>query len=290
MHATQPALTSAMRPFADTGPQNGLQSRLIRRNGEAVVVESRRTNGENWAVVLPQPSSDPLTGSFITSATGVARQLFGSEVRVLSPALTAEESVAFTRAGYRVRSNLHLLVLDLERNPTPARQRLRATVVATYRRHDEAAVLRTDLLAFGSGSEMDSHELASAFLATPHSRLRVARINGVVAGFVLFGRADRRGYLQRLAVHPEAQGRGIARLLIADGLRWCRHRRVQRVVVNTEHGNDRALGLYQSLGFTLSATGLQVMEHRLDTPELTVSNTDSTDNAHHTDTPGSTWR
>jgi ribosomal protein S18 acetylase RimI-like enzyme len=277
MHATQPALTSITSSRADAALRNAMQSRLIRRDGEAVIIESRQTNGETWAVVLPQSSSDPLTGPFIASATGVARQLFGSHVRVLSPALTAEESVAFSSAGYRVRSNLHLLILDLEHTPTPERRRAPATTISTYRRHDEAAVLRTDLLAFGSGAEMDRHELASAFLATPRSRLRVARINGVVAGFALFGRADRRGYLQRLAVHPDAQGRGIARLLITDGLRWCRLRRVQRVVVNTEHGNDRALGLYRSFGFTLSATGLQIMEHRVTTDGFT-------------DAPGSTWR
>jgi ribosomal protein S18 acetylase RimI-like enzyme len=237
----------------------------VQRNGEVVVVESRRTNGETSAVLLPQAGSEPLTGGFIASATGVARQLFGNGVRVTSPALTDEESAAFFDAGYTIRTSLHLLVLDLETTSITRHRPAHGSRVSSYRNHDEASVLATDLAAFGYGAEMDHYELASAFRATPRSRMRVARMNGEIVGFALFGRADRRGYLQRLAVVPEAQGHGVGRLLVSDGLRWClrpRLPRVQRVVVNTEHGNERAIALYESLGFTMSPMGLQIMEHR----------------------------
>ncbi len=246
--------------------------RTIQRDGEIVVVESRQTNDETSAVVLPQVGSVPLTGGFVASATGVARQLFGSTVTVTSPALTDDESTAFRDAGYTVRTNLHLLVLDLEdsdglETTTPGRRPpARHIHLSTYRAQDEPAVLAADLAAFGTGAEMDHYELASAFRATPHSRMRVARLSGEIVGFALFGRADRRGYLQRLAVTPDGQGQGIGRLLVLDGLRWCRRprlRRVQRVVVNTEHGNARAISLYESIGFAMSPMGLQIMEHRV---------------------------
>jgi ribosomal protein S18 acetylase RimI-like enzyme len=251
-----------------------MQRRTVQRDGEIVVVESRHANGQTSAVVLPQAGSAPLTSGFVASATGVARQLFGSAVTVASPALTDDESVAFRDAGYTVRTSLHLLVLNLEGhrgNPppgtttTPTRS-TREIRLSTYRPLDEPAVLATDLAAFGAGAEMDHFELASAFRATPHSRLRVARVDGEIVGFALFGRADRRGYLQRLAVAPVGQGQGVGRLLVLDGLRWCRRprlRHVQRVVVNTEHGNARALSLYESIGFAMSPMGLQIMEHRV---------------------------
>lgn len=236
------------------------RSQIVRRDNESVIVESRRTSNETWAVLMPQAGSQALTPPFIASATGIARQLYGRDIRVASPALTSEECHAFVAAGYQVRTRLHVLVADLTTTVTP---RVHADVqLSTYRPRDERAVLAADLAAFGPGQEMDALELASAFRATPTSRLRVARRNGEIVGFVLFGRADRRGYLQRLAVHPCAQGLGIGRRLIVDGLRWCRHRRIQRVVVNTEHGNQPALHLYGSLGFELSPMELCILEHR----------------------------
>jgi ribosomal protein S18 acetylase RimI-like enzyme len=251
--------------------------RMVQRDGEIVVVESRNNNDELSAVVLPQSGSVPLTSGFVASATGIARQLFGNTVTVASPALTDDESVAFLDAGYIIRTRLHLLVIDLRAKPRkrpPSHPSHTSARLSTYRRHDEPAVLATDLAAFGRGAEMDHFELANAFRATPHSRMRVARINGEIVGFALFGRADRRGYLQRLAVSPAAQGHGIGRLLVADGLRWCirpRLRHVQRVVVNTEHGNQRAISLYESMGFEMSSMGLQIMEHRV--PKLTEQTT-----------------
>ncbi len=212
---------------------------------------------------MPQPGSHELTGPFIASATGVARQLFGSTIRVASPALSPEECEAYIAAGYRIRTNLHLLVADLRRPSVArvARSHSPATQLTTFRPRDEADVLATDLAAFGAGHEMDALELASAFRATPFSRLRIARIGGEIVGFALFGRADRRGYLQRLAVHPRAQGRGLGRQLVLDGFSWCRRRRVHRIVVNTEHGNLPALHLYTAVGFEMSPMELCIMEH-----------------------------
>ncbi len=215
---------------------------------------------------MPQPGSHELTGPFIASATGVARQLFGNTIRVASPALSPEECEAYIAAGYRIRTNLHLLVADLRRPSVArvarvARSHPPATQLTTFRPRDEAEVLATDLAAFGAGHEMDALELASAFRATPFSRLRVARIGGEIVGFALFGRADRRGYLQRLAVHPRAQGRGLGRQLVLDGFSWCRRRRVHRIVVNTEHGNLPALHLYTAVGFEMSPMELCIMEH-----------------------------
>lgn len=268
MHPTQSALTSIDRQEPFSAPLPVPRSQIVRRDNESVIVESRHTNGETWAVLMPQPGSHTLTGPFIASATGVARQLYGRNIRVASPALTPDECLAFTDAGFQTRTSLHLLVADLRTTaPLASVKTVPAMVqLTTFRPRHEAAVLATDLAAFGAGHEMDALELASAFRATPSSRLRVARVNGDVVGFVLFGRADRRGYLQRLAVHPSAQGQGVGRHLILDGFGWCRLRRVQRVVVNTEHGNKSALHLYTSLGFELSPMELCIMEHKAMTP------------------------
>ena len=80
------------------------------------------------------------------------------------------------------------------------------------------------------------------------------------------GRAARRGYVQRLAVGPEAQGSGLGRALLVDGLRWLRRRGAARAVVNTQVDNERARALYESLGFRMAPSGLAVLGRDLQVP------------------------
>ncbi len=97
--------------------------------------------------------------------------------------------------------------------------------------------------------------------ATPVRRLRVAEDGetpGVIA-YALTGRAGTSGYLQRLAVTPSHQGRGIGRALALDSLHWLRRHRAERALVNTQVTNDRAFGLYVSLGFVPDPHGLAVL-------------------------------
>ncbi len=80
------------------------------------------------------------------------------------------------------------------------------------------------------------------------------------AGYGLVGRAGQRGYVQRLAVHPDAQGRGLGRALVVDGLWWLRRWRVREALVNTQEGNSRAVTLYERLGFRHRPGGLAVLQ------------------------------
>jgi hypothetical protein len=73
------------------------------------------------------------------------------------------------------------------------------------------------------------------------------------------GRAGHRGYVQRLAVDPSAQGRGVGAGLLIDGLRWLRRWGARDALVNTQEGNARSLRLYQRSGFVLQPEGLAVL-------------------------------
>jgi ribosomal protein S18 acetylase RimI-like enzyme len=66
--------------------------------------------------------------------------------------------------------------------------------------------------------------------------------------------------LQRLAVDPGHQRRGLGRALALDSLRWLKRRGVDRAMVNTQEHNDGALSLYQHLGFRLQPGGLAVLQ------------------------------
>ncbi len=93
---------------------------------------------------------------------------------------------------------------------------------------------------------------------------QVARDPGGIVGYAVCGRAGHRGYVQRLAVTPRCQGRGVGAALLADGLRWLRRWGARDALVNTQEDNRRSLRLYQRTGFVLQADGLSVLELSLD--------------------------
>ena len=125
-----------------------------------------------------------------------------------------------------------------------------------------ALLLATDRAAFDDFWELDDDGLRQAARATPSSQLRIGP-SRAPTGYALFGRAGNDGYVQRLAVHPEAQGDGLGRALLADGLRWLQRRGAVHAYVNTQSDNDRAYGLYCASGFTPMPIGLCVLGRAL---------------------------
>lgn len=85
-----------------------------------------------------------------------------------------------------------------------------------------------------------------------------------VAGYAITGRAGVRGYLQRLAVDPALQRKGVGSALVLDGLRWLRRWGSREVLVNTQVGNTGAVALYEALGFRIQPEGLAVLRRDLD--------------------------
>jgi GNAT superfamily N-acetyltransferase len=89
-------------------------------------------------------------------------------------------------------------------------------------------------------------------------------LDRALVGYHVTGRAGSLGYLQRLAVHPDVHGRGLGTALVGDALDWCARRGCSSVLVNTQEINQRALSLYEHLGFRPEPPGLAVLERRLD--------------------------
>ena len=180
--------------------------------------------------------------------------------RVVTSALSPLEQSGFLAAGFEVEETLRLLGMDLHRAglpPVPSGPRL---VRVPARRRPE--VLAVDAAAFPEFWRFDEFALSDALAATPRVRFRRAADPGGAGstiGYAICGRAGRRGYVQRLAVHPERQGRGTGRRLLLDGLHWLARRGVTRAVVNTQTTNRAALDLYEAVGFREEPLGLSVL-------------------------------
>jgi ribosomal protein S18 acetylase RimI-like enzyme len=166
----------------------------------------------------------------------------------------------FVDAGFVVRERLHLLVHDLDDLPCSISATRRA------RRSDRSAILTLDADAFDDFWRIDDDALTDTVHATPATRFRVTTGRPgrrEVSGYAITGHAGRRGYLQRVAVHPSARQRGFGRALVVDALRWLRRRATARAMVNTQLDNTPALALYESCGFRRLPVGLCVLGRTL---------------------------
>lgn len=228
----------------------------VRRGSERLRVGPWRGDAR-IALVAPVGGGPPTPG-VIRQACDV---LAGRGYReVLTGALAMPEQQGFLSSGFTVRDELHLLTHDLLAVPEPPPGiRLRRGG-----RRDRPRALAVDGEAFPGFWRLDDRGFAEAMTATPAARFRVALLDRTVAGYCITGRSGTRGYIQRLAVTPALQGRGLGRALVLDALRWLDRRNASQAVVNTQVGNARALALYQALGFRLQPTGLAVLGRHLE--------------------------
>lgn len=219
-----------------------------------------RWRGERTVAYLtPAPGAPAPSPGFVRRCLDTLAAAGFTEV--LTGALAPAEQRGFLAAGFEVREHLVLLARDLDA-PLPVATtgpwRLRRA-----RRADRAPALAVDARAFRPFWRLDETGLDEALGATPRRRFRVAVRDRAVVGYAVSGRADRRGYLQRLAVDPAHQRLGIGTHLVLDGLAWMRRWGASRALVNTQPDNHGALTLYERLGFAVEPVGLDVLVCRL---------------------------
>lgn len=176
---------------------------------------------------------------------------------VVTGALSPAVSLPLVDEGFIVRERLHLLERPLAELPAFSGRTRRA------RASDRPSMLALDARAFEEFWRFDERAFDETLRATPSRQVRVAPEADAVAGYAVFGRAGADGYVQRLAVDPDAQGDGLGGALLGDGLLWLRGRGARRVLVNTQLDNRSALRLYEGFGFASLPVGLCVLGRTL---------------------------
>jgi ribosomal protein S18 acetylase RimI-like enzyme len=214
------------------------------------------------AFLVPVPDGARASADFVRRCLGVLAEQGFREV--VTAALSPDEQGGFLEAGFSVHEHLHLLVLDkgVVLPPLPPGPALHRAGI--LRRN---ALLRVDHASFAPFWRLDKAGLRDAMGATQQRHLRVVLgVKRKVVGYAICGASDRRGFVQRLAVLPEAQSQGIGKRLLLDGLYWLRGVNAQHIVVNTQMGNESALALYRRVGFREDPAGLSVLSAGLSRP------------------------
>jgi ribosomal protein S18 acetylase RimI-like enzyme len=233
---------------------------------ELIAVDGQRLRVGSWrnspTIGFVAPVGDGATLRSAALRLAVERLVAAGYEQVITGAIPETEIEPFLEVGFDVRERLHLLahpLTDLQAPPRGSTRRART--------RDRAPVLHVDHLAFQPFWRLDETALDEALEATPVARFRVTGTGraalrgplGPITGYAVWGWSARRGYLQRLAVHPDHRGEGLADALVWDGLGWLGRRGVHRVLVNTQEDNERALRLYRRLGFVAEPHGLVVL-------------------------------
>ncbi len=157
-------------------------------------------------------------------------------------------------AGFEQHSRLLLLRRELEDVPAPDH------LISSGTADDLEEALRIDADAFEEFWRFDRAAMTEAMESTPRSILHVIRkSDGTLGGFCVTGMGQVIGYLQRVAVGPEWQRRGIGRSLVRTAARWARRNGARAIVLNTQANNLPALQLYEDEGYQVMSDDLAVL-------------------------------
>jgi len=173
---------------------------------------------------------------------------------VLSPPLPPSAQEMWREASFSSFAELRLLRHELDHVPAPDH------LVSTGSDDDIAEMLRIDAAAFDRFWRFDAAALEEARESTPRSVIHVVRRpEGGLAGFAVTGMGQVIAYLQRVAVDPEHQRRGIGRSLVRTAARWAKRQGARAMVLNTQVENEPAILLYEAEGFDVMGDRLAVL-------------------------------
>jgi ribosomal protein S18 acetylase RimI-like enzyme len=93
----------------------------------------------------------------------------------------------------------------------------------------------------------------ASYMANPGVEIWTSWSEGRIAGYVGFTSYGEWGHIDRIAVHPGAQRRGLGRRLVTFAIRRLRSKGASIVGLSTQRGNWRSQRLYHQVGFRRSA-------------------------------------
>jgi len=151
---------------------------------------------------------------------------------------------------YSSRFALHqrIVLLEWKDRPVPVHLAPHGITIRRMQSADLPLVVETDLASF---APLWRNSLSAFQKAFSQAILATVAENdqGVIVGYQLSAGNPFGAHLARLAVRPEAQGRGVGAALVSDLIHKLRLRGPARLTVNTQDDNASSLALYEKTGF-----------------------------------------
>jgi len=197
-----------------------------------------------WNADVPDAHLTIVRGSSAFLELSVAHLNTLGVSSVLSPPLPTSSMRMWSDAGFEMFEWLDVYGRDLATAvPDPEMS------IVEEHQVDWNEVQEVDRQAFAPFWRLDAQGLKEAATATPSAVVLTARDSDLL-GFSIVGAGAGAGYLQRIAVAPSVQHRGIGRALVRASLRWARQHGARQMLLNTLGNNDAASNLYLTEGFT----------------------------------------
>ncbi len=175
---------------------------------------------------------------------------------VFSPALHRSGQAVWSKAGFARHLELELMEKSLTESEDPPGW------IKAASQPDFDALEDLDLASFDRFWHMSRDGLTEALEATSRSVLLVAEDEGKTVGYAIVGAQLGGAFLQRIAVHPEVEGRGIGSDLINAAEAWGRRAGARSMVLNVRPQNDRARRLYGRAGYQPTGASLSVLRYQ----------------------------
>jgi ribosomal protein S18 acetylase RimI-like enzyme len=176
---------------------------------------------------------------------------------VASPPVLDSGRGVWERAGFGPHLRLDLYRCQLPRSDSRPPHAVAAPADACW---DRAAEI--DRAAFEPPWRLEELGLREAYGSTTHRVFLTVGSNGRIDGFAIVGAELGAAYLQRVAVDPIEQGRGLGKSLVREAQRWAGRHGAHTILLNTQPENQRAAALYRAEGFRLLPDRLEVLRRR----------------------------
>ena len=234
--------------------------RVFQRGTWPGVISLRR----GWSRAEARPWNDVVDDAVLRLTRGgtgfieacVGKLLAVGAPDVLSSPLAPSARRPWEDAGFEPYLDLALMRLSLD-DAVPAPQHL----VVREEEPDIDRMLDIDRGAFPEIWRFDTAALLESIQATKTTSVFVIRDgNEGITGYAVAGYGNAISYLQRVAVDPVWQGQGMGRSLIRAAARSARRNGSKAMLLNTQHDNDAAIGLYETEGYVQLPESLAVLK------------------------------
>ncbi len=177
----------------------------------------------------------------------------GGQLILTNHSLFSSNKAIFRHAGFVLLEEIIEMVSE---GPALLEYRPRSAI-GFRRENDPARLIGIDREAFSWLWRNSEQEMAT-YLQQAGVRAFAASTNGELAGYLTYTVHRGFAHIDRMAILPEEQGRGLGKAMMSWSLGKIRESGRENVILTTQRTNTRSQNLYMRFGFTETGRGYSI--------------------------------